>query len=61
MAESLAQQGTEVIKEFIRNPAARSGFNNPLGKSSKPIITYPVNLDKNRQEYGQHTGNLCLI
>lgn len=40
---------------------ARSGFNNSSGKSSKPIITYPVNLDKNRQEYGQHTGNLCLI
>lgn len=43
MAESLAQQGTEVIKEFIRNPAARSGFNSPLGKPTKPTIVTPTN------------------
>lgn len=43
MSESLAQQSSTILKEFIRNPATRSGFNSPLGKPNKPTIVIPAN------------------
>ena len=43
MSESLTQQSSVILKEFIRNPATRSGFNSPLGKPNKPTIVSPAN------------------